>query len=145
MKHALLPFKNSWWRHRAPPQETYNRPVQLRRFVGDAAGQLARQFRVRAAGQLLRVSRDRSQRIAESEREFGGNLLMQLLIVPDPLKVGLVGQQKSCPHETRVFGENGRGRHFKDTAFSIPSEVIHDQSSNRRLSRESGRKRVLDA
>src|SRR6202158_2914083 len=68
-------------------QETANGPIQICRFVGDAVGQLARQFRVPAARELLRISRDRSQRIAQSQREFRRDFLMHSLIVPDALDI----------------------------------------------------------
>ena len=69
--------------------------------------------------------------LRSSERQFRGDFLTHLLIVPDALNVGLVGEHKRRAHETRVFGQNRRGRHFEDMAFSIPCEVIHHQPSNR--------------
>ncbi len=67
-------------------QEAAKRPVHLRRFVGDALGQSA-QFRIPAACQLLRVSRNCTHGMAQSEREFGGHVLAQLLIVTDSFNV----------------------------------------------------------
>ena len=70
---------------------------------------------------------------------------MHLLVVPDALNVGLVGEHKRRTHETRIFGQNRRGRHFEYMAFSVSREVIHYQPSHRRLSRQSGSKSLLDA
>ena len=69
---------------------------------------------------------------------------MHLLIVADALNVGLVGEHKRRAHETGVFGQNRRGRHFEHMALSVAREVIHHQPSHRRLPRQSGSKSLLD-
>ena len=56
---------------------------------------------------------------------------MYFLIVPDALNGGLVRQHKSRAHETRVFRQNWRSRHFEYMTLSVPGEVVQHQPSNR--------------
>src|SRR5260370_8693750 len=89
-------------------QETADGPVQIRCFVGDAVGQLSRQFRVAASRQLLRASGDCSQRIAQPEGKFGRAFLMHSLIVPAALDVSLVAEPKCHAHEARTIAPHAR-------------------------------------
>src|ERR1700683_3961301 len=69
---------------------------------------------------------------------------MFLLIVTDALNVGLVGENESCAHEARIFGQHRRSCDVKDFACTVAREVIDYKSSNRCLAREGRRKSLLD-
>src|SRR5215469_2548667 len=105
-------------------EEAANRVIEMSRFGGDVGSQLPGQFVIAAGGELLCVSRDGGQRVAQLQSHLGRHFSAQLLLAAYARQLSLIVDQAGGAENFCSRRLHCGQRDIEDALFPGGREVV---------------------